>query len=214
MAKKIRVVIAKVGLDGHDRGAKVIAAALRDAGMEVIYTGLRKTPETVVEAALQEDADVIGVSLLSGAHMTIFPDGTKERLHGHNFQVTLAMDLLGEEPGLLDFGLLRKALVAECEAWAERLLLPGESPHFAVVRRNNGELEFILCGKRYVVPADEASVLPVGNVVVESLARLFTERLLARLGSALDPSSVAGGELTVTESDGQGATYRWSLGDR
>ncbi|HYQ86859.1 MAG TPA: cobalamin B12-binding domain-containing protein [Bacteroidota bacterium] len=73
MAKKIRVVIAKVGLDGHDRGAKVIAAALRDAGMEVIYTGLRKTPETVVEAALQEDADVIGVSLLSGAHMTIFP---------------------------------------------------------------------------------------------------------------------------------------------
>ncbi len=73
MAKKIRVVIAKVGLDGHDRGAKVIAAALRDAGMEVIYTGLRKTPETVVEAALQEDADAIGVSLLSGAHMTIFP---------------------------------------------------------------------------------------------------------------------------------------------
>jgi methylmalonyl-CoA mutase C-terminal domain/subunit len=73
MAKKIRVVIAKVGLDGHDRGAKVIASALRDAGMEVIYTGLRKTPETVVEAALQEDADAIGVSLLSGAHMTILP---------------------------------------------------------------------------------------------------------------------------------------------
>lgn len=66
-------MIAKVGLDGHDRGAKVIAAALRDAGMEVIYTGLRKTPEMVVEAALQEDVDAIGVSLLSGAHMTIFP---------------------------------------------------------------------------------------------------------------------------------------------
>jgi methylmalonyl-CoA mutase C-terminal domain/subunit len=73
MDKKIRVLIAKVGLDGHDRGAKVIAAALRDAGMEVIYTGLRKTPEMVVEAALQEDVDAIGVSLLSGAHMTIFP---------------------------------------------------------------------------------------------------------------------------------------------
>ena len=73
MDRKIRVLIAKVGLDGHDRGAKVIAAALRDAGMEVIYTGLRKTPEMVVEAALQEDVDVIGVSLLSGAHMTIFP---------------------------------------------------------------------------------------------------------------------------------------------
>ncbi|GJQ20988.1 MAG: methylmalonyl-CoA mutase [Bacteroidia bacterium] len=73
MAKKIRVLIAKAGLDGHDRGAKVVAAALRDAGMEVIYTGLRKTPEMIVEAALQEDVDVIGISLLSGAHMTIFP---------------------------------------------------------------------------------------------------------------------------------------------
>jgi methylmalonyl-CoA mutase C-terminal domain/subunit len=69
----IRVLIAKAGLDGHDRGAKVVAAALRDAGMEVIYTGLRKTPEMIVEAALQEDVDAIGISLLSGAHMTIFP---------------------------------------------------------------------------------------------------------------------------------------------
>ncbi len=71
--RPIRVLVAKVGLDGHDRGAKVIAAALRDAGMEVIYTGLRQTPEMVVNAALQEDADAIGVSILSGAHMTVFP---------------------------------------------------------------------------------------------------------------------------------------------
>ena len=69
----IRVLIAKVGLDGHDRGAKVIASFLRDAGMEVIYTGLRQTPEMVVNAAIQEDVDVIGVSILSGAHMTVFP---------------------------------------------------------------------------------------------------------------------------------------------
>ncbi|MCZ6776279.1 MAG: cobalamin B12-binding domain-containing protein, partial [Ignavibacteria bacterium] len=73
MRKRIRVLIAKVGLDGHDRGAKVVAAALRDAGMEVVYSGLRKTPEMIVEAAIQEDVDVIGVSILSGAHMTIFP---------------------------------------------------------------------------------------------------------------------------------------------
>ena len=73
MEHKIRVLVAKAGLDGHDRGAKVVAAALRDAGMEVIYTGLRKTPEMIVEAALQEDVDAIGISLLSGAHMTIFP---------------------------------------------------------------------------------------------------------------------------------------------
>ena len=72
-AKRIRVVIAKPGLDGHDRGAKVIARALRDAGMEVIYTGLRQTPEQIVAAALQEDADVIGLSILSGAHNSICP---------------------------------------------------------------------------------------------------------------------------------------------
>jgi methylmalonyl-CoA mutase, C-terminal domain len=71
--RPIRVLVAKVGLDGHDRGAKVIAAFLRDAGMEVIYTGLRQTPEMVVNAALQEDVDVIGISILSGAHNTVFP---------------------------------------------------------------------------------------------------------------------------------------------
>ncbi len=73
MNRPIRVLVAKVGLDGHDRGAKVIAAALRDAGMEVIYTGLRQTPEMVVNAALQEDVDAIGISILSGAHNTVFP---------------------------------------------------------------------------------------------------------------------------------------------
>lgn len=71
--RPIRVLVAKVGLDGHDRGAKIIATALRDAGMEVIYTGLRQTPEMVVNAALQEDVDVIGISILSGAHNTVFP---------------------------------------------------------------------------------------------------------------------------------------------
>jgi methylmalonyl-CoA mutase C-terminal domain/subunit len=73
MAGRIRVVIAKPGLDGHDRGAKVIARALRDAGMEVIYTGLHQTPEQIVETVVQEDADVIGISILSGAHMTLVP---------------------------------------------------------------------------------------------------------------------------------------------
>lgn len=73
MKEKIRVVLAKPGLDGHDRGAKVIANAMRDAGMEVIYLGLRQTPDMIVKAAMQEDADVISLSILSGAHMTIFP---------------------------------------------------------------------------------------------------------------------------------------------
>jgi len=73
MSEKIRVLVAKAGLDGHDRGAKVVAATFRDAGFEVIYTGLRQTPEMIVDAALQEDVDVIALSILSGAHMTIFP---------------------------------------------------------------------------------------------------------------------------------------------
>jgi methylmalonyl-CoA mutase C-terminal domain/subunit len=72
-ARPIRVLVAKPGLDGHDRGAKVVAAALRDAGMEVIYTGLHQTPEMIVAAAVQEDVDVVGLSILSGAHMTLFP---------------------------------------------------------------------------------------------------------------------------------------------
>ncbi len=73
MKRPIRVLVAKVGLDGHDRGAKVVATSLRDAGMEVIYTGLRQTPDMVVNTALQEDVDAIGISILSGAHMTVFP---------------------------------------------------------------------------------------------------------------------------------------------
>ena len=73
MTDRIRVIVAKVGLDGHDRGVKIVARTLRDAGMDVIYTGLHRTPEEVVDAAVQEDVDVLGISILSGAHMTIFP---------------------------------------------------------------------------------------------------------------------------------------------
>jgi methylmalonyl-CoA mutase C-terminal domain/subunit len=82
VARTIRVVVAKPGLDGHDRGAKIIARALRDAGMEVIYTGLHQTPEQIVETALQEDADAVGISILSGAHMTLVPkilEGLREQ---------------------------------------------------------------------------------------------------------------------------------------
>jgi methylmalonyl-CoA mutase, C-terminal domain len=83
--RKIRVVIAKPGLDGHDRGAKIIARALRDAGMEVIYTGLHQTPEQIVETALQEDADAVGISILSGAHMTLVPR-VLDGLRGHGLE--------------------------------------------------------------------------------------------------------------------------------
>ena len=95
---KIRVLIAKPGLDGHDRGAKVVARALRDAGMEVIYTGIRQTPEMIVEAAVQEDVDVVGLSILSGAHLELFPpivEGLKAR--GLTNPVVLAGGIIPDE---------------------------------------------------------------------------------------------------------------------
>ncbi|HWR70310.1 MAG TPA: cobalamin B12-binding domain-containing protein [Dehalococcoidia bacterium] len=96
--EKIRVLVAKPGLDGHDRGAKVIARALREAGMEVIYTGLRQSPEMIVETALQEDVDVVGLSILSGAHMELFPlivDGLKQK--GLNHVLIVAGGIIPEE---------------------------------------------------------------------------------------------------------------------
>jgi methylmalonyl-CoA mutase, C-terminal domain len=98
MGRKIRVLIAKPGLDGHDRGAKVVARALRDAGFEVIYTGLRQTPEMIAEAALQEDVDVVGLSILSGAHMTLLPRVVEElRKRGLDDVLVIAGGIIPEE---------------------------------------------------------------------------------------------------------------------
>ncbi len=108
--RRIKVLIAKPGLDGHDRGAKVVARALRDAGMEVVYTGLRQTPEQIVETAIQEDVDVIGLSILSGAHMTLLPRVTellKER--GIDDVLVIAGGIIPTE----DIPALKKAGIAE-----------------------------------------------------------------------------------------------------
>jgi methylmalonyl-CoA mutase C-terminal domain/subunit len=104
---KIKVIIAKPGLDGHDRGAKVVARALRDAGLEVVYTGLRQTPEMVAEAALQEDVDLVGLSILSGAHMELFPRVVEEmRKRGLDDVVLLAGGIIPQEdiPALQKIG--------------------------------------------------------------------------------------------------------------
>lgn len=116
MSKKIRVLVAKPGLDGHDRGARVIARALRDAGMEVIYTGLHQTPEQVVEAAIQEDVDVVGLSILSGAHMTLFPR-INELLKESN-----AEDII-----VMGGGTIPEQDVAELKmkGWAREVFTPG-----------------------------------------------------------------------------------------
>lgn len=110
MERKIRVLVAKPGLDGHDRGAKVVASAFRDAGMEVVYTGLHQTPEMIVEAAIQEDVDVVGLSILSGAHMVIFPkilDLLKEK--GAGDKLVVAGGIIPED----DSGALREIGIAE-----------------------------------------------------------------------------------------------------
>lgn len=120
--KKIRVLIAKPGLDGHDRGAKVICRALRDAGMEVIYTGLRRTPEEIVQAAVQEDVDVVGLSLLSGAHNTLFPRITRlMREQGAGDVMVVAGGIIPEQ----DVERLKAEGVAE-------VFLPGSSTEVIV----------------------------------------------------------------------------------
>jgi methylmalonyl-CoA mutase C-terminal domain/subunit len=105
---KIRVLVAKPGLDGHDRGAKVVARALRDAGMEVIYTGIRQTPDMIVEAAIQEDVDVVGLSILSGAHLELFPpvtEGLREK--GRDDVLVIAGGIIPEDdiPALQQMGI-------------------------------------------------------------------------------------------------------------
>lgn len=105
--KRIRVLVAKPGLDGHDRGAKVVARALRDAGMEVIYTGLRQTPEMIAESALQEDVDAVGVSVLSGAHMTLLPKILEQlRMNGQESVRVFVGGIIPDEdvPALLEMG--------------------------------------------------------------------------------------------------------------
>jgi methylmalonyl-CoA mutase C-terminal domain/subunit len=106
--RKIRVLVAKPGLDGHDRGAKVVARALRDAGMEVIYTGIRQTPQMIVESAVQEDVDVVGLSILSGAHLELFPEITEGlRKKGLEEVVVVAGGIIPEEdiPKLKEMGI-------------------------------------------------------------------------------------------------------------
>lgn len=148
------------------------------------------------------------VHKFSSAHMTVFPDGTKERLHGHNFQVSVAVEL--RDLPFLDFAILKRALADQCAAWTERLLLPGRSPHLTIHADGPQALDFTLCGKRYVVPREDAVLLPLDNVVVETLAMEFTHQLVPRLQGQISPATVTALEVTVTESEGQGGVYRWT----
>jgi 6-pyruvoyltetrahydropterin/6-carboxytetrahydropterin synthase len=149
----------------------------------------------------------------SVAHMTVLPDGSKERLHGHNYQVSMAVDLRDVSfQNFLHFDVFKRALEAQCKAWDEHLLLAEKNPHLEIVRRDAVELEFRLTGKRYVVPADEVVLLPIENVVVETLSVEFCKRFIERMGADLAPRLVAGVEITISETAGQGGTYYQPVG--
>lgn len=147
----------------------------------------------------------------SVAHMTVFPDGTKERLHGHTYQVAVTLDLRDVSfASFLDVGILKQAIDAQCREWNELLILGATCPHLRIVRHDAGELEFVLCGKRYVVPADEALLLPVSNIVVESLSEAFARALLHRLRPVATEELVAMIEVVITEMHGQGGSFSLS----
>jgi 6-pyruvoyltetrahydropterin/6-carboxytetrahydropterin synthase len=144
----------------------------------------------------------------SVAHMTVLPDGSKERLHGHNYQVAMAVWLRDVSfQSFLHFDVFKKALDAQCKEWDEHLLLAEKNPHLEIVRRDAGELEFVLAGKRYVVPADEVKLLPIENVIVETLSQEFCRRFLERLGPSLQKDLVSAVEITVSETAGQGGSF-------
>jgi 6-pyruvoyltetrahydropterin/6-carboxytetrahydropterin synthase len=143
--------------------------------------------------------------------MTVFPDGSKERLHGHNFYLSVVLELADVSlPNLVDFGPVKEEMSRLCEEWKEHTLLPGRCPHFRIEREVEGQLEFTLCGDRYRLPARDALILPVDNVSVEALAALAADSLAERLKSRIPKQVVLALEVTVEESPGQGAScLRW-----
>ena len=142
-------------------------------------------------------------------HMTVYPNGRKERLHGHNFRIFLDLDLAdGTFARMIDLDVARHALDAICKEWKERLLLPRDNRFFELVRDDGKELEFRLCGSRYVLPREEAVILPIENASVEGLAEHVANRLREHVGSLPE---VVGYEVRFEELPGIGASYYLSL---
>ena len=145
----------------------------------------------------------------SCAHMTVFPDGTKERLHGHNYTVAVAIDVASVELlAMVPFSGIKACLAELCAAWKEHVLLPARSPHL-VILRDDAELELTLCGKRYVMPREDALFLPIDNVSAEALAAHVAVLLGERI-AALSPN-VRALEVTIEEVPGQGASCELEL---
>lgn len=143
---------------------------------------------------------------VSCAHMTVFPDGTKERLHGHNYTIAVALDVDRIDlPSMIPFAPIKAALGELCAGWKEHVLLAAKNPFFVLVR-DEDEIEFTLCGERYVMPRQDALLLPIDNISVEALAAHIAQLLRERLAAELSASHVLAFEVTVEESPGQGAS--------
>ena len=149
----------------------------------------------------------------SCAHMTVFPDGTKERLHGHNYQLGLELELATIDfARMLPFAAIKDCLAGLCLELRERVLIAQHNPLTTVVRVDADEVELTVCGKRYVLPREDVVLLPIDNVSVEALASHLGDRVLASLGPSLAPGVVTALDVWVSESPGQGATCRLELG--
>lgn len=144
----------------------------------------------------------------SCAHMTVFADGSKERLHGHNFHLAVAIELPADEHAtMLDFASVKAVLASLCAELKEHLLMPARCPLLKILRQGPDEIELELCSRRYLVPADDVILLPVDNVVVEHLARYLWMRVADALKTQLQECGAMALDVTVTESPGQGATW-------
>jgi 6-pyruvoyltetrahydropterin/6-carboxytetrahydropterin synthase len=151
----------------------------------------------------------------SCAHMTVFSETSKERLHGHNFRVSVAVDVNDVSlANMLDFAWLKREISEQCLVWDQRLLLAKKCPYLKITSSNESEIDFTLCGKRYVIPIEEVLLLPVDNVIVETLAECFAHAFVERLGSGLKPEVVQGLLVDVCESNGQGGVYHWTWPER
>jgi 6-pyruvoyltetrahydropterin/6-carboxytetrahydropterin synthase len=145
----------------------------------------------------------------SCAHMTVFDDSRKERLHGHNYQLEVELELRDVAfASLVELSLIKDAAASLCDEWKEHLLLAKDNPHLEVLRWDRAELEFRLCGDRYLLPADDVILLPIDNVTIEALAAHAAALLAERLGPKVPSGVVTALSVSVAESPGQGATCR------
>lgn len=145
----------------------------------------------------------------SAAHMTVFPDGSKEALHGHNFTVQLVLDIGNSGSVMIPFSDIKSLLAKLCEDWDEKVLIATRCSLLRGMKSNGKSISFTLCGKKYVLPEDEVILLPTDNITSESLAEIFCARLLARLKSKKFFDQIKKAVLKIEESPGQGSSATW-----